>query len=140
MRRRAPSIAIIAALSLALACSKQQPVSSESPRAIASANSDSAAVARLYDDVRTLARSDDCSATADCRVAPVGAKGCGGPKYYIAYCARTTDSAALFRKLGELEAAEKAYNRAHNVISDCSMMLPPQPGMTAGRCTLGAGR
>ncbi|MDQ6887249.1 MAG: hypothetical protein M3068_08140 [Gemmatimonadota bacterium] len=136
MRRRALTISLLASSALAVACSSQQTGSSESPRAVTTANSDSSALARLYDEVRTLAHSEGCSAAAECRVAPVGAKGCGGPKYYIAYCARTTDSAALFRKLGELETAEKAYNRAHNVISDCSMLVAPQPRMTAGRCTL----
>src|SRR5258708_6705879 len=68
-------------------------------------------VTRLEAEARGLARTDGCSSADQCRTAPVGARPCGGPRDYIAYCARTTDSAALFRKLEELRQAESEFNR-----------------------------
>jgi hypothetical protein len=36
---------------------------------------------------------------------------------FLAYCAATTDSVALFRKLDELKAAETSYNEQVGMLS-----------------------
>jgi hypothetical protein len=105
--------------------------SSESPR------SDSETVARLEREALALAHNDGCATADQCRVAPVGAKACGGPRYWITWCPATTDSAALFQKLDELRAAEQSYNQLHGVISDCSVVGPPTPVVSAGVCRAG---
>lgn len=95
---------------------------------------DSGTLARLEREARALANTEGCTTVSQCRVAPVGAKPCGGPRYWLPYCAASTDSAALFRKLAELEAAEKAYNTAHHIVSDCSIAAPPVPTLQGGMC------
>jgi hypothetical protein len=95
---------------------------------------DTGALARLEREARALVRSNGCSSSDQCKLAPVGAKACGGPRYWLAYCAATTDSAALFRKLGELKAAEQAYNKTHGVVSDCSLARPPILEAVGGTC------
>jgi hypothetical protein len=77
---------------------------------------------------------EGCAKASDCRIAPLGWRGCGGPRAYLAYCAATTDSATLFRKLDELKEAEMAYNRKSGMISTCEMRLPPTVTAESGSC------
>src|SRR5262245_35945548 len=91
-------------------------------------------ITRLEAEARALARTDGCSSLDQCRTAPVGSRPCGGPRDYIVYCARTTDSAALFRKLDELRQAEMEFNRKSGVASTCEFRTPPGVGLEAGQC------
>lgn len=113
-------------LLVAAQCPKQQPgVSSES---------DSARVARLEQEARAVAKAEGCSASDQCRAAPVGDRPCGGPHDYVVYCARTTDTVALDRKLAELVAAERELNRRTGAMSTCEFRLPPQTASVNGSC------
>jgi hypothetical protein len=91
---------------------------------------------RLEREARALAKAEGCEQTAQCRTAPVGDRPCGGPREYLVYCSLTTDSAALFRKLGELAAAEKAFNAQSGMMSTCEFRMPPAVGLSAGRCAV----
>jgi hypothetical protein len=117
--------AIVLALSAAQ-CPKQQPdVSSES---------DSARVMRLEREARGLASAAGCTTSDQCRTAPVGDRPCGGPRTYIVYCARSTDSVALNRKLAELIAAERELNRKTGAMSTCEFRTPPPVALVSGSC------
>ena len=83
------------------------------------AASDTARLARLEREARAIAKTEGCTSASACRTAPVGWRGCGGPRTYIVYCAATTDSVALFRKLDELKAAETAYNERSVILRTC---------------------
>lgn len=96
-------------------------------------------VQRLEGEARALVRADGCGQAAQCRTAPVGSRPCGGPRDYVVYCALTTDSAALFAKLAELEAAERAYNERAGLMSTCEFRMPPGVALTAGRCAAAGG-
>ena len=98
-------------------------------------DADWAAIEKLEGEAKTLAKTEGCSTPAECRSAPVGSRACGGPRYYIPYCAKSTDSVALFSKLDEVAKAEQAYNRKHNLASTCEMRLPPTVAVVAGACT-----
>ena len=100
----------------------------------APAESDSARLVRLEAEARGLAKTEGCASDAQCRVAPVGRRGCGGPRTYLAYCPLATDSAALFAKLDELARAEGEYNERHGIASTCEMRLPPAASLSGGRC------
>jgi len=100
-----------------------------------SQQSDSTAIEKLEQDAKILAKASGCTASADCRTAPVGSRGCGGPRYYLAWCSRSTDSVALFRKLDEVAAAEKAYNIKYQIVSTCEFRMPPTVEAVAGVCT-----
>ena len=93
-----------------------------------------AAIVRLENQAKAIAKTTGCASVEQCRTAPVGNRACGGPRYYIAYCARTTDSAALFRKLGEVAEAENAYNRRHGLVSTCEFRMPPDLSLSNGEC------
>lgn len=91
-------------------------------------------VQRLEREARALAPTDGCQTDADCRAAPVGDRPCGGPRTYVVYCARTTDSVALYRKLDELARAERAYNAEQGLASTCEFRMPPRVVASGGSC------
>jgi hypothetical protein len=91
-------------------------------------------VQRLEREARALARADGCQSGGDCRAAPVGDRPCGGPRTYVVYCARATDSVALYRKLDELARAERAYNQEQGLASTCEFRMPPQVVASGGSC------
>jgi hypothetical protein len=98
------------------------------------ATSDPAGLAALERAARSLAKTEGCGSTDACRTAPVGWKACGGPRDYVVYCAATTDSAALYRKLDELKAAEMEYLRKTGAASDCMFRTPPNVAAQGGSC------
>jgi hypothetical protein len=103
-----------------------------------SGTSDSASatskIAQLEADARALAKTTGCNSATECRTAPVGERACGGPRDYIVYCAATTDSVALFKKLDELKAAEIEFNKSSNAMSTCEFRMPPKTASIGGRC------
>ena len=127
-----------AVLVLLVACAAPPPRSSDSatgPAApVAAPADDTTRLARLERDARALVRASGCDAASSCRTAPVGWRGCGGPRTYVVYCPASTDTAALMRTLGELERAERAYNEREGVVSTCEMRMPPNVAVQNGSC------
>ena len=97
---------------------------------------DSAAIDKLEQEANAIAKTNGCSSSGDCRTAPVGSRACWGPRYYLPYCARSTDSAALFSKLEEVAAAEKAYDSKYHIMSTCEFRMAPAVESVAGVCTV----
>jgi hypothetical protein len=95
---------------------------------------DWAQIVALENQAKALVQTDGCSSDFDCRTAPVGSRACGGPRYYLVYCSRTTDSAALFRKLGAVAAAEREYNSRYQLVSTCEFRLPPRVALSGTSC------
>ena len=95
---------------------------------------DWAAIERVEDAARQLAVATGCNTADDCRAAPVGNRACGGPRYYLVYCASSTDSAALSTALDEIVRAEDAYNQRYEVVSTCEFRMPPEIAFSGGEC------
>lgn len=91
-------------------------------------------IVALENQAKALVKADGCSSTGECRTAPVGSRACGGPRYYLVYCSRTTDSAALFRKLDAVAQAERDYNVRYNLVSTCEFRMPPTVALSGGSC------
>ena len=91
-------------------------------------------VQRLYAQARALGKAEGCQEDAECRTAPAGARGCGGPSEFIVYCPRTTDVGRLTAVLAELERTEKEYNRINQIGSTCEMRMAPKVEAIGGRC------
>lgn len=133
------SIAVVAVLA---ACSRKTLPSEEAGNGTAvspavptgTRQSDSTAIAQLEAEAKTLAKIDGCSSSSDCRTAAAGSRGCGGPRYYLPYCAKTTDSVALLTKLDAVAAAEKTFNIKYQIVSTCEMRLPPLVEVSGGSC------
>lgn len=95
---------------------------------------DWAQIVALENQAKALVQTDGCSSAFDCRTAPVGSRACGGPRYYLIYCARTTDSVALFQKLNAVAAAEREYNSRYQLVSTCEFRTPPKLGLSGTSC------
>lgn len=119
--------AMVALLTISCVQSSNGPTDNEQ-------QSDWNSVVALEEQAKKIVMTSGCSALSQCRAAPVGNRACGGPRYYIAYCAASTDSVALFRKLDEVKAAEDAYNRKYNLASTCEFRMPPAVGLEGGVC------
>lgn len=91
-------------------------------------------ILQIEEQAKALVKTDGCTSADQCRSAPVGSRACGGPRYYLVYCARTTDSAALFRKIEDVAAAERAFNTRYQIMSTCEFRMPPSVGVTGGLC------
>ncbi len=91
-------------------------------------------IEQLEAQAKAIAKIEGCASSSDCKSAPVGSRACGGPRYYIPWCAKTTDSVALYEKLGEVSAAEQAYNKKYNLASTCEFRMPPDVVAQAGSC------
>jgi len=98
-----------------------------------SQDSDWSAILKLEGEAKAIAKTSGCT-SSECRAAPVGSRACGGPRYYIPYCAKTTDSARLYSKLDEVAKAEQAYNKKHNLASTCEFRMPPLVEAVGGSC------
>jgi hypothetical protein len=95
---------------------------------------DWAQIVALEDQAKALVKTDGCSSAGECRTAPVGNRACGGPRYYLVYCSRTTDSAALFKKLDAVAAAEREFNAKYQLVSTCEFRLPPRVALSGASC------
>lgn len=88
----------------------------------------------LENQAKALVKTDGCPSGDQCRTAAVGSRACGGPRYYLVYCSKTTDSAALFKKLEAVAAAEQEYNKRYQLVSTCEFRMPPQVAIVGGSC------
>lgn len=76
----------------------------------------------------------EASVVAACRTLPLGAKPCGGPRTHLVYSSETSDSARLTELAAEYDSLDAERNRACELVSDCMMVMPPDPSLEDGRC------
>ncbi len=123
-------IATATVVALSGACATQPP-KADTPTV---AESDSAKVVRLEREARAIAKIEGCASAQQCVTAALGERPCGGPREYLVYCARTTDTTALNRKLAELRQAEMEWNRKGGAMSTCEFREPPPTTLVSGVC------
>ncbi|MDP9200748.1 MAG: hypothetical protein M3P26_02285 [Gemmatimonadota bacterium] len=135
------SVSALFAISLAIAACTQGssstiPVGPGSDKIVFTGDqkADWAQVVKLEDQAKELVKAGGCSSASQCRSAPVGSRACGGPRYYLVYCAQTTDSAVLLRKLDAVAAAEREYNTRYKIMSTCEFRMPPTIALSGGSC------
>lgn len=126
-------------LSILAACNRNTvppDASGEKPPAtvVSSQQRDRRAIEKLEADARALAIVDGCEDSSDCRALPIGVRGCGGPRDFIVYCAKATDSTALARKIAAADSAETAFNAKYQVMSTCELRMPPVIEASGGKC------
>lgn len=131
---------ILTAMILVLAACSQQtagaPAGPDGDKVVLTGDqkTDWAQIIALENEAKALVQTDGCSSSWDCRTAPVGSRACGGPRYYLVYCSRTTDSVALFRKLDAVAAAEREFNSKYQLVSTCEFRLPPKVALSGTSC------
>ena len=136
MPLRFASLCVFASLSLACSSANQSPSNPSSDKIVLTGNqkSDWDQILALENEAKALVTANGCSSAAQCRTAPVGSRACGGPRYYLVYCSKSTDSAALFRKLDAIATAEREFNRRYQLASTCEFRMPPTVGIVGGVC------
>ena len=131
-------IVYLLALSTFLACSPANQTPSDPPPGkivfTGDQKTDWDQIVALENQARALVKADGCSSADQCRTAPVGSRACGGPRYYLVYCAKSTDSAALFDKLKQVAAAEEEFNKRYQLASTCEFRMPPKVALTGSSC------
>jgi hypothetical protein len=135
------SVSVLFTISLAaLACTQSSPsVTPAGPNGdkivlTGDQKADWAQIVAIEDQAKALVKTDGCSSAGECRTAAVGSRACGGPRYYLVYCSKTTDSAALFQKLDAVANAERAYNEHYQLVSTCEFRVPPTVALSGGSC------
>jgi hypothetical protein len=100
---------------------------------------DWAQIVALENEAKAVADTTGCASSGECRTAPVGSRGCGGPRYYLVYCSKTTDSVALYTKLAAVSDAERRYNTNYKIVSTCEFRMPPTVALSGGFCRVQGG-
>lgn len=85
---------------------------------------DNAVLKQLAEELYTISGSLNCNSSDNWKIAPMGAKPCGGPQGYIAYRS-DIDETCFLKKLSYFKDQVLFYNQKYQLFSDCS--VPPQP-------------
>ena len=144
-----PRVVLGVASVLLAACAAQPPAAEPADTPTVSAatpaapqpgtrDGDLAVINRLKAEARALARLTGCGSAGACASVGLGVRGCGGPEEYIVYCPTSTDTAALRRKVAEVERAEGAFNTKYEIASTCEFRMPPNIELAGGSCRAAA--
>ena len=79
---------------------------------------------QLLNKITIQSDTAECNNSENWSFTALGEKACGGPKTYIPY-PHSIDTAAFLVLVKKYNAAEKAFNKKYNIISDCAFVLPP---------------
>ena len=77
----------------------------------------------LMREIDAIIALEPCINPADWKFTAIGAKPCGGPSSYIAYPAKL--EAQILPKIEHFTQMQSAFNKKYNLMSDCSMVMPP---------------
>ena len=88
---------------------------------------------------RALIGDAACDDDSQCRTIAVGAKGCGGPEYYLAWSTRRTDTAALEAAAKDDAAAQRTRVTGPRMRSDCRWVTDPGAYCAAADGDTGSG-
>lgn len=92
---------------------------------LASQEVEKAALEKLAKEIKTIADSSTCSENEICAFIGFGSKPCGGNWEYLIYSS-SIDVANFKTKVNTYNALEKKYNTKYEIISDCSLVMPPE--------------
>ncbi|MCF6224143.1 MAG: hypothetical protein L3J34_10495 [Flavobacteriaceae bacterium] len=89
---------------------------------------------KLSKEIKAMANASVCSEDSACAFIGFGSKPCGGNWGYLVY-SNSIDVADFLTKVKTYNALEKKYNIEYGIISDCSIVSPPQ-GLSCknGKC------
>lgn len=95
---------------------------------------DRAELDRLEGAAGALARTDGCDDAGSCATIAVGIKACGGPRYHLVYCRRTTNEDRLRRQVAEIERFDRAMAERYRLASTCDFATTPTVEAVGGSC------
>jgi len=86
---------------------------------------DKVALDKLAKEIKAIAEASICSEEFTCDFIGFGAKACGGNWEYLVY-SNSVDVVDFLAKVKTYNALEKKYNIKYEIISDCSLVMPPK--------------
>lgn len=113
MKRLMPLLFI--AISIALSCEKSE----SKLQAV-----DKTTLEEMLKEIKGQVDTAICTDAKEWSFTALGSKACGGPQMYIAY-PHSIDTTAFLDLVKQYTEAEDAYNKKHNIASDCMMVMPP---------------
>lgn len=78
-----------------------------------------------FEAITNLVATQNCSDSSQCSYMAYGSKACGGPKGYLVFSS-DVDTVKLRTLVDNYTKAEDTYNQQNGIISDCSIVPPPQ--------------
>ena len=78
-----------------------------------------------FTQIQEFVKSGNCDEASSCNFMAIGSKACGGPSAYIIF-SENVDVEALKKMVDRYTEDQRTYNIEINVISDCSLVNPPQ--------------
>ena len=84
---------------------------------------DQMALSTLIKEIDAIISTEPCTNPAEWKFSAIGAKPCGGPSSYIAYPVKLEDE--ILPRIEQFTAMQSAFNKKYNLMSDCSMVMPP---------------
>jgi hypothetical protein len=71
---------------------------------------------------------------AQCLLAAIGVRPCGGPREYVAYSVAETDSAELAALIAVYDRMDRERNEREGLVSTCELLAMPYTALDSGRC------
>lgn len=125
--------ALVVCVSLAaMSCTPTKNVNTNLPKDISerpvsedSQKYDQAQLDKLKTEIEAEISKEKCTEATvnNWKPAAMGAKACGGPKYYVAYPSKM--EATILPKIENYNNKEKEFNQKYNISSDCSFIGEP---------------
>lgn len=81
-------------------------------------------VTDLKSEITALVDSSVCNDETECAYVGFGSKACGGYLSYLVY-SNSIDTDLLLTKVTEFNQMQHEFNEKYNIVSDCSILLPP---------------
>ncbi|CAF0726067.1 unnamed protein product [Adineta steineri] len=81
---------------------------------------------------------NQCTTAADCTAAAVGSRACGGPSSYVVYSAECANAEQISSLIQLATRLEKQFNTENEMMSICSMIMPPKALCVANKCKAAA--
>lgn len=86
---------------------------------------------QLKNSIQSEISKEKCTDANEWTFAPMGAKACGGPQFYIAYPKKM--ETAILARINDYTEKVKAFNQKYGLVSDCMMIVAP----TSVKCVNG---
>ncbi|NGM65928.1 hypothetical protein [Sphingobacterium sp. SGR-19] len=115
---------LLITLGIVVACAKSETSNQEADRE---------ELAEMRQEILDMINAIPCENSEDWRPQALGSKACGGPQEYVPYPEAADSSGELLDLIEKYTESESAYNKKHNVISDCMYVTSP----TGVRCVDG---
>jgi len=78
----------------------------------------------LSNEIIALVDSSVCNDESECDFVAFGSKPCGGPWGYLVF-SNSIDTDELMEKVDRFNQLQNSYNIRYNIVSDCSVVMPP---------------